>query len=64
MSETIFIMDKFDKEWYDIDFFVPFDEDFPRKFNRVLTCINNILIQVSYDDCAFLASIVGMYNNY
>ena len=54
----------FDKEWYDMDFCAPFDEDFPRKLNRVLTCVNNILIQASYEDCACLASIADMYNNY
>ena len=50
----------YNKEWHNMDFCVPFDEDFPRKINFMLTCINNILTQASYEDCTCLASIIGL----
>ena len=52
------------REWFDMEFCVPFDEDFPEEFKKVFDCINNILIQASYEDCTCLASIVDMYHCY
>ena len=54
----------FNREWFDTEFCVPFDEDFPKEFQRVTSCINSIIVQASYEDCTCLASIVDMYNYY
>ena len=54
----------FNREWFEMEFYVPFDEDFPEEFKKVTSCINSILVQASYEDCTCLASIVDMYHCY
>ena len=54
----------FNRKWFDTEFCIPFDEDFPEEFQRVTSRINGIIVQASYEDCTCLASIVNMYNCY